>query len=116
MKIEINHIPDLEIIKTTFLACGVEYNELTLLSRKQEVIKAKFISIFILCKKGTERKKICKLLGYKDHTTIVHALKEMDYRMLNDNFYKSSFLETLELLDLRPLKITDNRFVYFSSC
>jgi len=103
-EINLSIIPELEIIETVYLACGVEYNDLNLLLRKEKCVMAKFISVFLLEKKKTKRKTICELLGYKDHTTLIHALKVIDFRLKNFHEYKVSFMVAMEMLELRIMK------------
>ena len=103
-EINLSIIPELEIIETVYLACGVEYNDLNLLLRKEKCVMAKFISVFLLEQKKTKRKTTCELLGYKDHTTLIHALKVIDFRLKHFREYKISFMAAMEMLELRILK------------
>ena len=113
--LNLKEIPNMELVETVFLACGTEYNPVNILDRHEKNVIAKFLSIHFLLEKKVERKEICNLLGYKDHTTIVHAIKIIKYRVNTFEVYKNAYLECLELLELRPLKKMQNPFIYTTS-
>lgn len=100
-----------EIIKSTFMACNVDFNGVNLLSRKKECVMAKFIAAYLLRERKVNVDIIVDMLSYQDHAVVCHAHKVTKERILgNKGFekYKNAYDETLELLFLGVCKPKPN--------
>lgn len=74
-----------EIIAVTAVAYGYTPGDLQGPSRKQRLVKARHMAMF-LCRRHTDLSlpRIGRLLGGRDHTTVIHGIEKTKERMRSD--------------------------------
>ena len=85
-----------DIIKTVCEFYGMEEARIHARCRKREVVNARQVAMF-LTKKHTDfsTTKIGRLIGNKDHATVLHACRQVENQMNGDHDYK----EEVEKID-----------------
>jgi chromosomal replication initiator protein len=70
----------------------VHIDELASKSRKGHLVKSRYQLMAILYEETKlNTTQIGKILGGRDHTTVLHGLKQVIFRSKNDEEYKQSF-------------------------
>lgn len=83
---------------------GVSVEDILSKTRKQEIVSARQISMY-LAKKYTKQsyKSIGKAFNGKDHTTVMYSCKTVEDRMDTDEEYKEHFLELQRKVELASM-------------
>jgi hypothetical protein len=68
----------------------------TLTGRKHFAVLLRHTMCLVLRKRGWAYQKIAKELGYKDHTTVLHAVAKMTDRFNTDRFYAEKVTKLAE--------------------
>jgi len=76
----------------------------TLTGRGHFAVVLRHTMCLILRKRGWAYHKIAKELGYKDHTTVLHAVAKMTKRFDTDRFYAEKVTKLAEYRD-PPVKL-----------
>jgi chromosomal replication initiation ATPase DnaA len=67
-------------------------------SRRSELVKARYFYIVLLNIEGYSEAEIISFTK-RDRTTILHAMKQIEYRVKKDRIYKNQFFELKDLID-----------------
>ncbi|HTN35859.1 MAG TPA: helix-turn-helix domain-containing protein, partial [Arachidicoccus sp.] len=95
-------IDDIQKMVASFY--NVSYNDLFSKSRKQEIVQARQITMY-LAKKFTNNslKNIGTHFSGKDHTTVIHSCQTVENRMETDSGYREKFLEIQHKVQLASM-------------
>jgi chromosomal replication initiator protein len=71
--------------------------DITIKSRKREIVWARQLAMFILRKKTKmSLSKIGELCGNKDHATVLHACKSISNLIETDSYFRKKYNEILQ--------------------
>jgi len=70
---------------------GVSIDKVLSKSRKPELVKPRFICVAILRKMNIKLEDIAAIIGYKDHTSVIHALEDISNRLETEEDFKKDF-------------------------
>lgn len=78
-----------DIVQKTGAHFGVRQKEINSKSRKQNIVQARQLAMF-LCRKYTElpTSQIGQRIGRRDHSTVLHACKQVEHRIATDKTYR----------------------------
>lgn len=95
-------IDDIQKMVASFY--NVSYNDMFSKSRKQEIVQARQITMY-LAKKFTNNslKSIGTHFSGKDHTTVIHSCQTVENRMETDSGYREKFLEIQHKVQLASM-------------
>lgn len=63
-------------------------------SRKSELVKARHITMYLLREEmGMTLQRIAKLIGDRDHTTVMHAVEKIEDEMIDNRLLRSDVME-----------------------
>ena len=63
-------------------------------SRKSELVKARHITMYLLREEmGMTLQRIAKLIGDRDHTTVMHAVEKIEEEMIDNRLLRSDVME-----------------------
>lgn len=81
---------NIELVKSVVSSYfNINVKELSGSSRKQDIVYARSIAIYLIrTKYNIGLKKIGECLGNRDHATIAHAIDKIDYGIKNDEYIK----------------------------
>ena len=78
-----------EILQIIAYECSVSVEDIVAKTRKTEVVNGRFIFCGVMKEYfGYSLKKIGEFVGNRDHTTIIHSIKEYKNRYQNEEHYR----------------------------
>lgn len=79
----------IKIIEAVEIVTGLDFDQFNVKSRKSEVVDARFLFIHFVHKRlRFKLSMIGRIMQGRDHSTIIHANKEVDNWLSNPKFYK----------------------------
>jgi len=87
------------VIQQTCIEFGVTKKQLTDKSRRAEIVDARQACAIVLREMGFTYKYIAKLLGRKDHTTIIHLLTTRTHNKHRNDRIANKILMVCKTLD-----------------
>lgn len=78
-----------DIVQKACAHFGVKQKEINSKSRKQNIVQARQLSMY-LCRKYTDMptSQIGQRIGRRDHSTVLHACKQVEHRIATDKTYR----------------------------
>jgi chromosomal replication initiator protein len=78
-----------EILEIIAEECSIKVSDIASKTRKTEVVNGRFIFCGVMKEYfGYSLKKIGEFVGGRDHTTIIHSIKEYKNRYQNEEHYR----------------------------
>ena len=80
-----------EILEIIAEECSIKVSDIASKTRKTEVVNGRFIFCGVMKEYfGYSLKKIGEFVGGRDHTTILHSIREYKNRYQNEEHYRST--------------------------
>jgi chromosomal replication initiator protein len=80
-----------EILEIIAEECSIRVSDITSKTRKTEVVNGRFIFCGVMKEYfGYSLKKIGEFVGGRDHSTIMHSIREYKNRYQNEEHYRST--------------------------
>jgi len=84
------------IIRTICRHYGLKQKDLLSKSRKQDIVKARHLTMYLIYKyTGQSYQQIGLVMGKRDHSTVLHACNAVNARILADKFFRAE-VESVE--------------------
>jgi len=78
-----------EILEVIAEECSIKVSDISSKTRKTEVVNGRFIFCGVMKEYfGYSLKKIGEFVGNRDHTTIIHSIREYKNRYQNEEHYR----------------------------
>jgi chromosomal replication initiator protein len=78
-----------EILEIIAEECSIKVSDISSKTRKTEVVNGRFIFCGVMKEYfGYSLKKIGEFVGGRDHTTIIHSIREYKNRYQNEEYYR----------------------------
>jgi chromosomal replication initiator protein len=79
-----------EILEIIAEECSIKVSDISSKTRKTEVVNGRFIFCGVMKEYfGYSLKKIGEFVGGRDHTTVIHSIREYKNRYQNEEHYRS---------------------------
>lgn len=79
----------LSIIESIEKTTGLHFDQFNVKSKKGELAKFRFVFMYIVkTTMGLTLAQVGKLMGGRDHSTVIHGIKEVENWLGNTTFYK----------------------------
>jgi len=95
-----NTITPIDILEIISEHCGVTVDDVLSKTRKKEQVEARHIFCAIMKKEfGYSYTSIGQIIGHRDHTTVIHAVKTFNNRCCYEDGYKELINNILYKID-----------------